>query len=135
MHHTLVLRIICPHQLSDGLHTPDIRIRSFENMLELSQLVRGQGEQASRKDRITRTFVYVSDAVFFFPFVAGAAARLGFSLSESLASSSMSDASEAVSLALSSFAVSTFFFGAALDFGAGLVAFAAGFGAAPLRGA
>jgi hypothetical protein len=67
MYHALALGIVCPHQLGDSLHTPDVRIRSFENVLELSQLGPEQGQQASRKDLIVRTFVYVSDAVFFFP--------------------------------------------------------------------
>ena len=57
---------------------------------------------------------------------------MGPSSSESPLSSSTS---EALSLALSSLAASTFFFGAALDFGTGLVAFGAGFGAAFLAGA
>lgn len=76
--------------------------------------------------------MYVSDAVFFFPFVAGATARAGFSLSESSLSSSTF---EALSMALSSFAASTFFFGAALDFGADLGALGADFGAFFLLGA
>lgn len=79
-----------------------------------------------------RTFVYVSDAVFFFPFAAGTAARVGFSLSESPSSTSTS---ESFSLALSSSSASTFFFGAALGFGADLVAFGAVFGAVFLLGA
>lgn len=40
MYHALALRIIRPHQLGDGLHAPDVRIRSFENVLKLSQLGR-----------------------------------------------------------------------------------------------
>ena len=44
MYNTFVLRVVRPHQLSDGLHAPDVRIRSFKNVFELGQLggVKGQ---------------------------------------------------------------------------------------------
>ena len=76
--------------------------------------------------------MYFSEAVFFFPFVAGAAVRVGFSLSEP---SSSLLTSEALLLALSSFSASAFFFGAALGFRPDLVAFGAAFGAGFLLGA
>jgi hypothetical protein len=50
MYDALVFRIICPHHLSDGLHAPNIQIESFENMLELGQLDRGQRKHAWVKD-------------------------------------------------------------------------------------
>lgn len=38
MYQPLVLRIVRPHQLSDSLHAPDVQIRSFENMVDVTQL-------------------------------------------------------------------------------------------------
>jgi hypothetical protein len=77
-----------------------------------------------------RTLVYVSEAVFFFPLVCFCGAGLSFP-----ESSSTSSTSAMLSSAVSSLVASTFFFGAAFDFGAALVALVAGFAAAFLGGA